>query len=124
MSSLKEKKRKRCPAINPSQPRKLRESNPSASERKGDTYVLDRDEVVLDEGNIVVVLPLEHSHDSSVVDPRSQDRKKVSEERRLLLEVERQGLYIQEQSIRCESDNQCVSVTNRVPPLGDQVLET
>jgi hypothetical protein len=54
--------------------------------------VLNGDEVVLDERNVVVVLPLEHPHDSTVIDPRRQDREQVGKKRRLLLEVEGENL--------------------------------
>ena len=54
--------------------------------------MLDGDEVVLDERNVIVVLPLEHSNDSSVIDPGSEDDEKIGEESGLLREVEGEGL--------------------------------
>jgi len=54
--------------------------------------VLDRDEIVLDERHVIVVLPLEHSNDSSVVDPGSENDEEIGEEGRLLREVEGEGL--------------------------------
>ena len=60
----------------------------------GDVEVLDGDEVVLDQGYVVVLLPLEHAHDPRVVDPRGQDDEQVRQERRLLRQVERERLVV------------------------------
>jgi hypothetical protein len=54
--------------------------------------VLHRDEVFLDEGNVVVVLPLEHANDTSVIDTRAERGQEIGKESGLLLKVEGEGL--------------------------------
>ena len=50
------------------------------------TYVLDGDEIRLDERDVVAAL--EHAHNTSVIDSRLEDGKQIIQEHGLLLEVE------------------------------------
>jgi hypothetical protein len=54
--------------------------------------VLHRDEVFFDKGNVVVVLPLEHANDTSVIDTRAERGQEIGKESGLLLKVEGEGL--------------------------------
>ena len=55
-------------------------------------YMLYRNQVRADERNVVDLA--EHLDDASVVDTRNEDSEQVSEQCRLLLQVERQGLVV------------------------------
>ena len=56
--------------------------------------MLDSNEICADERN-VINLP-EHLDNTCVVDTRNEDSEKIGEERRLFLQVEREGFVVAE----------------------------